>query len=1003
MHKRFILLLFMTLAGVASVQGQAIVRGRVVSADSQAPVSGARIVVRGGTEGTTTDAEGRYSLSAPAGATLLVSAIGYETQQVAVQGRGTVDVSLRSAAVALEELVVVGYTTQARRNVTGAVATVQAEVLEQRKVATLEEALKGRVAGVNIISSGEPGRASRVIVRGQNFTTNPDPLYVVDGVYTRQNPNLNPEQIESLEVLKDASAAAQYGAQAANGVIVIRTRRGRAGEPRISFGTYYGFQEIPNRVEMADAQQWGRINTMARQNAGLAPFPAASSPAIDTDWQDALMQRGAIQNHNLSVSGGNESASYLVTGGYLEQDGTLLKTGFERYSFRVNSEIRRGILTIGENFSLARSSRDNLVGFPLIDAVRMQPSIPVRDPNNPSGYGYGSDANPTFGANPVGAIERQDNRDAFNHMLGNVYAELGLRDNLRYRLNLGATYQDLNWRQFIRERQIRQNTAPDPTQLTDRRDNGNSLLIENQLTFDDQFGAHEINTTAVFTEQREKFNRLEAFRRGFVSENLPQIDAGTTQFSNRGNEVQSALRSFLVRGNYAFADRYLLTGSWRRDGSSRFGPDNRYGDFWAASAGWVLSEEPFFSSIPVLGSAMDYLKLRASYGKLGNQDIGDYQYAASIEANRSYLLGNDAIALGSTQVSLANPGIRWQENTQMDIGVDLSLLDARLSFNADYYVSESGGLLVRAPLPWSLGSQDAPFVNAGSVRNRGLEFGASYRHEQGDFRLTTTANLTTIENEVLELGNGGQPIFRGPFAVARTEVGGPIGEFFVLRTDGLFQTAADVQAHRNSRGAVIQPTARPGDIRYADLNDDGIINDLDRYVAGDPNPDFEGGFFLDGGFKALDFGLSLRGSRGAEIFNVVKFWTDRMDEGANYRADLDPWSPENPNAKDPRPVWGTAGNNNARANTDRWIEDGSYLRIQNLVLGYRLPTGLTRGFGVGGDSRIYVNVQNVHTFTGYSNWDPEVLGFDDPLARGIDDGRIYPTPRTFTIGVDLDL
>lgn len=998
--RRGVFLLLLLLAATNVAMAQTRVRGRVTGAGlaRNEPVPGVTVRLGGTSRGVVTDANGEYILAVPPGVTTLeFSSIGFRTQVVPITGREVIDLTLEPMVLNLEGLVVVGYTTQQRRDVSASVSSITGEKVVQQKAATLEEALRGRLAGVNIVSSGEPGRASAIVVRGQNFIGNVAPLYVVDGLYMRQNPGLNPEDIESVEILKDASAASQYGAQAANGVVVITTKRGRPGDTKLTIRTSYGFQEVPKTIDMMDAAGWAEITNMARANAGLPPIPAAQNlPASNVDWQDALLQRGALQDHNVTLSGGSANANYLLSAGFLKQDGTIAKTGFDRGNLRLNSELRRGRLTVGENIAISQLKRDNLIGFPLIDAMRMQPTIPIYDPANPSGYGYGSDANPTFGTNPIGAIEREDNSDDIAQLIGTVYGELRLFDNLKYRVNLGANKQDVNWRRFLRQRQVRQNDVPQETSLTDRRDNLTSTIFENLLTYTGAFGKHDVNAVAGYTEQQETFRRLEAFRRGFPDENLPEINAGTSQFSNAGYKVENALRSYLVRANYAFDHKYLFTGSFRRDGSSRFGPSNRYGNFASVSVGWLMSDEAFFKSLPLLGGASDYLKLRASRGKLGNQDIGDYQYAAAIVANQSYPFGADQIAVGQTQLSLANPAIRWQDNTQTNVGLDIGFMDSRLMLTADYYVSESGGLLVRAPLPWSLGSLEAPYVNAGSVRNKGFELTATLRQRIGEFDLDFGANMTTISNEVTELGNGGQPIFAGPFGVARTTVGSTIGHFFVLKTDGIFQTAADVTAH----GA--QPNAKPGDLRFVDLNDDGLINDLDRYDAGSAVPDFEGGLSLDGRYRRLDFGISMRGSRGAKIFNVAKYWSDRMDEGSNYRADLDPWTPTNTDAKDPRAVWGPAGNDNKREASDRWIEDGSYLRIQNLTLGWTLSQSLFERLGVTtGDTRLYVTVQNLHTFSSFSNWDPEALGFNDPLARGVDDGRIYPNPRTVTFGLDV--
>jgi TonB-linked SusC/RagA family outer membrane protein len=1002
------------LAGVPlHAQSTGRISGLVVSAANGSPVADAQVSVVGTQLSGRTGPDGRYTINGvPAGRhQVRAGQMGFSSSAVTVTvGAGetaTANFTLGTATLTLDTLVAVGYTTQRRATVSDAVSEVTAADIQDRQVATVEEALRGRVAGVNIVSSGQPGRESQVIVRGQQFLGGTSPLYVVDGMYTRQNPNLNPRDIESVQVLKDASAAAQYGAQSANGVIVITTRRGRSGAPKVAVNSYYGIQEVPRRIDFVGAERWTQINNMARVNGGQAPD---NTPiGIDTDWQDAVFQQGAVQDHNVTVSGGSDNANYLIGAGYFNQEGTIISTDFERFSFRVNSETRGSKWRVGQNATLSRSTRNNLVGFPLVDVVRLQPGIPVRDANNASGYGYGSGngALATFGTNPVGAFEREDNRDISNRVLGSLFGEYSFTRWLRYRLNLGVDYQDLNYTNFIRQQQIRQNTVPTFNEATDRRDTNMVLLMEHLLNFENTFGEHSLSAVAGVSETTGRFERLEAYRRGFADEDLTEIDAGTTSFANRGFEIPNALRGLLARANYSYADRYLLTGTIRRDGSSRFGPGNKYGTFASGSAGWVISEESFYDNLPFLGTAVDNLKLRASYGSLGNQDIGDFQYAASIIANQSYLFGGN-IATGATQLRLANPDIRWQDQTQTNVGLDFSVMDNALRFTADYYVSKSDGLLVNAPIPWSLGSgfneaTAAPTVNAGSIRNRGFEFGAEYTMNRGEFELTTSANLTTIDNEVTALGNGGQPIFAGFNNVSRTTVGGSIGEFYVLRTNGLFQSDAEVQAYKNSQGRLIQPNAKPGDIRYADLNDDGTINDDDRYVAGSPIPDLEGGLALNGTWRAFNFGLAMRGSHGAEVFNVVKYWTDRLDENSNYRAGLNPWTPENTNTSDPRAVFGAAGADNARANTDRWIEDGSYLRIQNVVVGYRLPASITSRLGVGGEgSRIYLNVQNLHTFTGFSNWDPEINA-GNSLTRGIDDGTIYPNPRSFTLGIDVNL
>jgi TonB-linked SusC/RagA family outer membrane protein len=1009
-----------------AAQGTERITGTVRDEGGQ-PLPGVQVLVVGTRLGASTNDDGRYAIGgvAPGSYTLRAQRIGFRPAEqpvtVAAGGGATADFALAASATVLAEQVIVGYTTQQRRDISDAVASVNQEAIADQASATIEEALRGRLPGVQIAASGEPGRPAQVIIRGQNFLGNPTPLYVVDGMYLRQNPNLNPDEIESIEVLKDASAAAQYGSQAANGVIVIRTKRGRAGEDgrnRVELRSSYGFQDVPNRIDMMSAREWAGIQQQAYDNAGL-PVPSGVTDALagggtTADWQDAVFERGAIQDHNLAFSGGTPNASYLISGGFLDQQGSIIETSFRRYSVRVNSDVKRGRIMVGENLAVSRSLRQGLSGFPLIDVVRMLPTIPVRDANNASGYGYGNGANPTFGTNPVGLLEKQPRTERSNQVIGTAFGELELLRNLRYRLNLGINYENYGRTEFTSISQIRMGSPREWAELNELRNDFTSLLAENLLMFDDQFGggAHRVSAVAGYTEQRDDADDISAYRRGFTDENLRTINAGAeADASNGGSARRTVLQSLLVRANYSLLDRYLLTGSVRRDGSSRFGPSNRWGTFSAVSLGWIVSQEPFFASIPVVGRA-GFLKLRGSTGTLGNQDIGDYGYSVAVDQNRlGYTIGGQVLP-GATQLRLANPDIRWQENKQDNLGLDLALLDDRLTLTFDVYRSTSTGLLVTAPLPWSVGvGEDAsrnPYVNAGSIRNSGTELGLTYdwgSRDPGRFRLSTTATLTTTRNRVLSLGDGGQPLF-DETGIARTAVGSPIGTFFVVKTDGIFQSDAEVQAHTTSVDGVetvIQPGAQPGDVRYVDANGDGQINNDDRVEVGNGTPKYSGGLFFDGGWRAFDFQLNLRGAGGFKIFNVVKYWTDRMDDPSNYRKGFSPWTPENPSTTTPRAL--AQGSENTRFNSDRWLEDGDYLRVQNLVLGYRLPPSLVSRLGgrSGTEARVYLNVQNLHTFTDFSNWDPETLGYGNPLGRGIDDGRIYPNVRTVSLGLDLRL
>jgi TonB-linked SusC/RagA family outer membrane protein len=996
----------LALPGAALAQ-QPTVTGQVLGAEGDSPVSGALVQVLGAATRTQSDAQGRFTIQVPdLSSSLVVSAFGFASDTVPLNGQSNVTVRLGGAAVQLNELVVVGYTTQQRRDISGAVASVDSSALADSKTATLEEALKGKIAGVDIRSSGVPGSTGSVQIRGVNFVGgNTQPLYVVDGMYMEANPNLNPDDIASIEVLKDASSAAQYGARGANGVIVITTKKGRAGETRISANSYVGMQDVPHLLPLAGRDEWGALMLQAYQN-GFVPAGSATdfSGFPDVNWQDEVLQSGFIQNHNVTLSGGSERASYLFSGGYLDQEGTVVGTGFDRANLRVNTEFRRGILTAGENVALSRSKVANPTGNPLYEALRMVPVLAVHDADNPSGWGYGTDLIQTFATNPVGLQLTNDDTHQLDQAFGTLFAQAQLASFLRYRFNFGFRTETIENRLFNERAELRYRDVDQLPEYSDARNSLTSLLYENLLTADKDFGNHVINAVVGFTEQEESFQTLGASRRGFPDMDLRVINAGTVEPGNFGADQNYALRSYLARANYAYAGRYLLTGTFRRDGSSRFGPENRYANFASGSVGWVVSDESFYSAIPLLGRFTNYLKLRASYGTLGDQGIPNYQYAGLIASNNSYPLGvSGAIQPGATQLNLANPGIRWQENTATDFGLDAGF--GAFTLTADYFVNESGGLLVQPPLPSSLGARNGPFLNIGSIRNRGLEVQLAHDYERGDFSLRTTANVTTIENRVLSLGNNGEPIF-GDRGVTRTTVGGPIGSFYVLKTDGLFQSAEEVQAHattlEDGTVRVLQPTAQPGDVRYVDLNGDGLITDDDKYTAGSSFPDFEGGLYFDAGFRNFDLSLGLRGSYGQMIWSGPQYQTEFTVEASHLRAGLQPWTPEHPNTTTPRAVYGTEGNINLKVDSDRFLQDGSYLRIQNVELGYTLPQRWIGGLGAGSKARLYVNGQNLYTFTGYFGWDPEALGAG-LLSRGVDSAEIYPNVRTISVGLKVEL
>ncbi len=1013
-------------AGVGRVAG-------TVLGPTGAPVSNVQVTIVGTRFGNITDEKGKYTIGGvPVGAvTVRAQRIGFQarTQQVTVTAGGVTaaDFSLVAAATVLSEVrVQVGYTNEARRDVSGAVSSVSSNEIQDQKVATVEEAIRGRIPGVQVATGGEPGRPAQIVIRGQQTFGDPSPLYVVDGMYVGNiNPNINPDDIQNVDVLKDASAAAQYGSQASKGVIVITTKRGRAGTNQFALNTYYGFQDVPKTIAMAGTPEWQRLWLQSFTNAGIPtsqiPGGVTNPTSVNTNWQDQVFQKGAIQNYNLQASGGTPTASYLISGSLLDQQGTVITTKFRRASVRANSQATLGRVTLSENIA---ASQNNVVGlgaggtafYTLIDDVRMLPTIPVRDSTNPSGFGYGSVANPTFGVNPVANLLVNTNNYRSNAVLGSASAQVALFGGLSYRLNGGVDYNDDFNRYFRSIDQIRYRTTNTYATLNQERPNRTNTLVENLLNYDANFGdgTHRITAVGGLSTQRIGYQNLTAYRQGFSNEQLQQINgASNAGLNNSGYFTPFNTNSALGRATYAFRDRYLATASVRQDCSSRFSADNKCGVFGAGSLGWVVSEEGFFKAIPVLGGASQF-KLRGSTGVLGDQNIGDFQYVAPLAPNVNYPLGGN-IANGSTQTRLVSTNLKWQSNRSSDVGFDLGLLGNTLTVTADYFKNQVTNLLVGIPIPGSLGADPAhpPTVNAGSLNNAGFELGVAHQLTRGALQFNTTFNAAYTKNRVTSLGNGGQPLFQGSYGEAQTAVGNAIGSWYVRKTCGIFQSDAEAQAHTttvNGKAVVLQPQARAGDVCYSDLNGDGVISDAgDRYVAGNGTPKWTGGLFLNTKYKSLDVGVNLTGKYGFKIFNAVRIQTDRMDDLGGVRAGYTPWTPDNHSTTNPIALFNNNGPSAARATSnvyglsDRWLEKGDFTRIQNIIVGYTLPQSVLQRLRVGStrQPRIYVNAQNLYTFTKYTNWDPDVLGIGNALARGEDDGMTYPTPRTVTFGLDV--
>ncbi|WP_324678031.1 TonB-dependent receptor [Hymenobacter sp. GOD-10R] len=992
-------------------------KGRVTDEKGQG-LPGVNVVVKGTTNGAQTDADGNYTLTAPDNGTLVISYVGYVAQEVAINGRTTVAISLAPDTKALNEVVVVGYLTENRQNLSSAVSS--ADVAESRKtpVPTVSQAIQGRVAGVQVQGSSGPGASPVITIRGVgNLGAGSNPLYVIDGLWSDNIRDLNPNDVESLTVLKDASSTAVYGSRGANGVVIITTKKGSSGAPKISFNGYTGVESVYKRYDLTNASEWADRNAAASRAAGLDPFPGANkaagtfNPNIDTDWQKEFFQTGKINDYNLSFSGGsstgNNASNFLISAGYFNQQGIVEGPSFERYSLRLNSGMTKGKFKIQENAQITHINTKLLNGVPFVEVLTALPGIPVYDPATSSGYGFGTDALPNYSTNPIGLQNIINNTQYNNRLQGSLSAEYAFFDFLTYRLNLGIESHDFKDRTTQRVGALRRGDAVNPAYLTENRGDETFLLAENTLNFNKRLGEHNVNVVLGYSEQKFRATNASATNRGYSS--VPQyyfvLGAGTSNPGVDGTNYQNGKRSYFIQATYDYKGRYLLSGSFRRDGSSRFSKDNQYGNFGAGSIGWRISEEDFFKeALPIINN----LKLRASYGVNGNDGLPNaYLYQATINQNVNYPNAAGGIAQGSSQITLASNGIQWEERYTSDAGLDLSLLDDRVTLSADYYISNTKKALVNPPIPVYLGNFGGnPYRNFGNLRNQGFELAVGYHETKKAFTYGADFNLTTIKNEVTSIAEGGQ--IPDPEGITFTQVGQPVGQFYLIPFEGIFQTQEEVLNYKNAGGQVIQPYASPGDVKYRDSNGDGIINNRDRVAVGNPFPKVQMGLNLTAAYKGFDLSVFLQGVTGNNVFNEAKFWLSRYDGVSNYERDALPWTPENPSNTNPRLLAANSPNanlsqaasqNNIFAST-RWLEKGDYARLRNVQVGYTFPKTLISKIQGVGNVRVYLTGRNIYTLTNYSGFDPETPGTGF-FGRGVDNGS-YPNVRSFTAGLQVD-
>ncbi|MEP7143905.1 MAG: TonB-dependent receptor [Ferruginibacter sp.] len=1008
----FAKVLFFLLVVLASTttHAQKTYTGKVLNAANE-PVPKASVTIKGKSgSGVTTSEIGAYSITAIPGDILVFSSVEYLQEEIKLGVDPVVDVRLNHTVNNMNEVVVVGYGTVRRKDLTGAVSTIKGADIKAQGVSDVTRSLQGKMPGVAIESAGgDPGAGTRILIRGVGTLGNASPLYIVDGVQVSNINNLSSSDIESIDVLKDASAAAIYGSRAANGVVLVTTKSGRSGKPVIQFNTNIGSQKLSRKVDVLNASEWATVSNTAHIAAGFTPLDIAKNPqqlGAGTDWQDAIYRNGLVQQYQLLISGGSEATKFSVSGSYNDQEGIVKVTGYKRYNIRVKSETSKGIFKFGQTVMLSREKWVRMPGGwggqggnPVGSAAKMIPVFQIYDTSAIGGYAgaYGPVVNV---ANPVAQLNLEDINRELTSVLANAYAEATLLPGLKYRFNLGYTNNFGSGYDYWKRYTVGTLFAHPTNDINQTKDQNVLVLLENTLNYDKHFGKHSLQALAGYTYQKNSYNYLSAGRTN-LPDGIDQVDAGAGTSSTGGNKIQSTLLSLLGRVIYSFDNRYLLTASFRRDGSSRFGPANRYGNFPSVAVGWNISNEGFFKE---LESPVSTLKLRASYGVLGNQEIGDYQYSAAIASNINYVTGADQHKwFGSIQTAFASPFIKWENTKTTNVGLDIGLLRNRLNLTADYFIKQTDDVLLNVPIPGSAGSVSNPIVNAGTLRNNGLELGINFGDQIGKLNYNIFGTFSKINNKVIALGTGSQQIFGGQpthhgASTTLTEAGGPIGGFFLVKADGIFNSQDEINSY-NKGGTLIQPNAAPGDIKFLDANNDGQISDEDKVYMGSPFPKFEYGFGINASVSNFDIGMFFQGTYGNKIYNGLRQDLESMSLEFNYsRTTLNAWTPQN-HSDIPRAVINDPNFNDRTSS--RFLETGSYLRMKTLQLGYTFPASLSKGIKVS-SLRAYVSADNLFTVTKYTGYNPDIGRTGSIFDRGVDFGHVaYPLARTISAGFQL--
>ena len=1050
LKKKLLSVLFLLSFTLAAVYAQNIqIKGTVVSGTDNEPLPGVNVVVKGNTStGTITDFNGTFTLSAPADAILSISYIGFKSQGIAVKGHKDIKIVLQEDSETLDEVVVVGYGVQKKSVVTASIAKVSADDLASTAPVRMDNALKGLASGVTVTSSsGQPGAAAQIRVRGVGTirTENgaADPLYIVDGMPLEGGLDyLNPNDIASIEVLKDAASGAVYGARAANGVILVTTKTGKIGKTKVTYDFSYGWQSAWKKRDVLNASEYALMINEGAINAGIAPkFSDPYSYGQGTNWQDEVFNNNApMMNHQVSVSGASEKVNYLFSLGFYTQDGIVGgnfdRSNYERLTLRSNTQYTLfdeskernwlNSLKVTSNLSYARIKSTNFDdnstwGTPLGSALALSPILNVYDETEEAikaqfdKYGTTAEYTPVYDprngklfsipgefgemSNPIAKLSLPGDKHWSHKFVANFSAELQLWDNLKFKTSYGADLSFWGYDSYRPLYYLRSGESSTQSSAYSRKEDGTVWQLENVLMYDKSIDKHSFSVLLGQSAKKSSGSYLYGSRNNITNYSRPYIDASTGLAANADRDaagapsVDATLASIFARASYNYDERYMLQVTVRRDGSSRFGPNNHYAVFPSFSLGWNLTNEKFMNKRP---NWLTTTKIRLSWGKNGNENIGNFKYTVLTSPGNNAIFGSSENVINGVKASgLANPDLKWEESEQLDFGLDFGFFNNALTFTADYYKKKTNGMLMEMNIPFYVG-EAKPIGNVGKMENSGIELEAAYKFRVSDWNFRVSANASYLKNKLIEYGNesGWENLdsFQGTGDISRAENGKPFPFFYGYKTAGIFQNTDEVKAYKNDKGELLQPTAVPGDVRFVDVDGNGIIDANDRTDIGKGMPDWTFGFNLGVSWKNFDLNMMWQGTAGNDIYDATR----RTDIATSNLPSwmLNRWTGEGTSNRIPRFV---QGDNVNWQSSDLYVYDGSYLRLKNIQLGYTLPAALTQKVFIS-SLRFYVAAENLFTFTKYHGFDPEISSGGTSL--GIDYG-VYPQARVWTIGASL--